>query len=331
MERRAYLPGSTLLLVVLLIVSGCSGTDTASDDTQAPVSSVTTGTTITVGTTVPGVSSSTTGVASTSTVPADLDVAGEEGFVVFLGELRSMANYYFPYWKDYESPLFALWPDGWVMVREKGGYSSPALYLEAKLDEAEIEEIRAWVAEAELDTLEPLYPLPERGGLDSTAPTVRITDLPLWRLVVRDGTASFEVTFEPGYPNADDTYPVQLQTLVDRLQGYRHDTLVPFAPREIEVIVAERAPYPPGRLTSLPDLYDLGQMKEIFRSIEEVHYQKIVWGEEAEEIMRRVDAGENLYTDERRSYRVLYRPIVRWPLDPTLLLSVVGTTQTSYD
>ena len=303
MRRRAYRLSVGLVFFALGIAfSGCSDMDTTSGDTEVPDSSVTTGTS------VHSASSSTTASASTSTVPTEPDDAGDSGLVVLLGELRSMANYYFPYWKDYESPLFALWPDGWVMVREKGGYSSPALYLEAKLDESEIEEIRAWVAEAELDGLEPQYPLPDRQG--------GITDLPLWRLVVHDGTARSEVRFEPGYPNADDTYPARLQTLVDRLRGYRHDTLEPFVPREIEVIVVERTPYPPGCLVSLPDIYDLSQMEEIFRSIEEVHYQKVVWGEEADEIMRRVDAGENLYTDERRSYRVLYRPIVRWPLDP---------------
>ena len=101
--------------------------------------------------------------------------------VVLLSEVRSMANYYYPIWPDYEDPLFALWPDGRVMVRESGGYAGPALFIESALDQTEVNEIRSWIEEAALDDLAASYPLPRRSG------DLMIFDLPQWRLQVRDG------------------------------------------------------------------------------------------------------------------------------------------------
>ncbi|HLA81109.1 MAG TPA: hypothetical protein VJP78_05675 [Thermoleophilia bacterium] len=227
--------------------------------------------------------------------------------VVLLSEIRSMANYYYPIWPEYEDPLFALWADGRVMIRESGGYSSPALFLEAKLTHGEIEEIRSWLEEAALDALAPSYPRPRGSG------DMIIFDLPLWRLQVRDGGVKREITFEPGYPPSDRSYPAALKTLVEQLTNYRPQRAKPVVPADIDLIVEERAPVAAEGYYPLPKEYDLSQMEEILRTADNVLYQTHFQGDEAAAIAARIDAGERLYVGEGRSYWVRYRPIVDWP------------------
>ncbi len=218
-----------------------------------------------------------------------------------------MANYYYPIWPDYEDPLFALWPDGKVMVREKGGYSSPALFIQSELGPTEVNQIRSWVKEARLDGLAISYPLPRRSG------DMMITDLPLWRLQVWEGDVKREITFEPGYPPSDRSYPAALKALVERLTGYRPQAARPFVPTNIDVIVEKRAPITATGYYPLPKEYDLSQMREILRTVDNVLYQRGFQGDAAAAIVKRIDAGERLYVGENRSYWVRYRPVVDWP------------------
>lgn len=283
--RRGFIQAA-VFLVVAVIVAAALGCGTP--DKQSSVSSTLTAPTV---------------VSSTPLV----DLVGSDDFVVLLSEVRSMANYYYPIWSDYEDPLFALWPDGRVMVRESGGYSSPAVFAQDELGKDEIQEIRSWIGEARLDDLAALYPLPRRSG------EMMITDLPLWRLQLRDGDIKREITFEPGYPPSDRSYPAALKTLVEQLTNYRPQGARPFVPTNIDVIVEERAPITAEGYYPLPKEYDLSQMQEILRTVDNVLYERGFQGEAAAAIIKRIDAGERLYVGESRSYWVRYRPVVDWP------------------
>ncbi|MCL5734598.1 MAG: hypothetical protein M1274_03260 [Actinobacteria bacterium] len=257
--------------------------------------------------------STSTGEPSSTATPTGVsNSAGEvtpPGLVILLSEVVSMANYYQFGWPGYEEPLFALWPDGRVMVRNSGGYAAPAGYVQGMLTASEISEIASWLEETELGSLDSKYSLAHQSGKT----TIVIFDLPTWRLRVDDGGSKTDLTFEPGYPPGEETYPAPLKKLVERLRSFRPQAGRPFVADSVEVMVEERAPLTVKGYYPLPGVYDLARMVEVRRTVESVQYKRTYEGAEAAAIAARLNAGEWLYDDGRRSYRVSYRPIVDWP------------------
>jgi hypothetical protein len=132
------------------------------------------------------------------------------------------------------------------------------------------------------------------------------------RLRIRNGGARADVTFALGYPTSDLLLPARLDRLDKRLRAYRPPNAHTFVHNSIEVVVREQARtqnthYP------LPAEFSLDKMTEIFRNVDEVRYSKTFSGAEAARIATRIDAGEWLYQDARRSYWLTYRPLLEWP------------------
>lgn len=288
---RRFLPFCALCAVVVfvsLVAPGCAprGGNVADDATGTS-------------------SAPTVEVSSSTTTP---DPEGSD-LVILLAVASSMVSTYQRIWPDYQMPLFALWPDGRVLVLERGGFGATPVYLEAQLDRQQLDTLRGWVQEAKVSTLADTYPQPQRG-----ASSIMISDTPEVRLRIRDGDTRAEVIFALGYPINDVLFPARLDTLDKRLRSYRPPNAHTFVHDRIEVVVTERARtgventyYP------LPAEFSLDGMTEIFRSVDDVLYSKTFGGAEAARIAMRIDAGEWLYQDARRSYWITYRPLLEWP------------------
>lgn len=196
-----------------------------------------------------------------------------------------------------------------MLVLQRGGWGAGTpVYLEAHLDQPEIDTLRGWVKEAKVSSLADTYPRPLTaffrrviGSESSTA-----------RLQLRDGAVRTDVTFAV-IPGAGLLYPVRLKTLVDRLRAYRPPDLRTFVHDRIEVILTEDDPTAAKGLYPLPAEFSLKGMTEIFPFVDQVRYRKTFTGAKAGRIAARVDAGESVYQDATRSYRIEYRPLLEWP------------------
>ncbi len=260
---------------------------------------------------------STTSSAPTEDVPSSTTGSGsgsgsgsEDGdLVILLADAYSMVSTYHIIWPDYQMPVFALWADGRVLVLQTGGWGAGTpVYLEAQLDRQEIDMLRGWIEEADVSTLADVYPQPIPGVGWSAEDAAQL------RLRVREGGARADVVYTLGYTVDDVRLPAHLDTLDRRLRTYRPPNAHTFVHESIEVVVTERARtavtntyYP------LPAEFSLAGMTEVFRSVEEVRYNKTFTGAEAARIATRIDPGESLYQDDRRSYWISYRPLLEWP------------------
>jgi hypothetical protein len=241
-------------------------------------------------------------VTVTSTTPADA------GTTVLLTEVHSQASYYNQNWYGYEQPIFALWPNGRMLVREKGGYASPPAYLEVQLTGQQTSEVALWLEQARLSSLAASYP-----HLGPTQMTM--SDATEWRLRAQKGNERTDVSFELGYPVGDDTFPAALDTLVKRLESSRPEGAHPFVSDRIEVYITKRS-----RKTAsatgyfpLPTEFDLEAMEVVSRNEDGVRYRAHYSGKQAELVAARIDAGEWLYVDAEHSYWLQYRPLLDWP------------------
>ena len=232
------------------------------------------------------------------------------GLAVLLTEVRSQTNYYNRYWPGYEEPLFALWQEGRLLVRYKGGFGTSPWYLEAQLNAEERAQVTGSLAEADVYSLKAGYPRPLMAWT-----LMRTSDGPVYDLQVGDGTQPAQVTFDLAYPVGDWTYPARLKTIVQRLQTYRPAGAHPFVHQavEVQVVVRPRGEVQATGLFPLPAEFDLNAMEEVFRNVDEVHYRATYRGEQAGRIAARIDAGEAVYVDTQHSYQLVYRPLVDRP------------------
>lgn len=248
----------------------------------------------------------------TAEIPPSRTDSGSEGgdLVILLAEASAMASTCHITWPEYQMPLFALWPDGCVLVLEKGGSGAGApVYLEAQLDRQQIDTLRGWIEDADVSSLADFYPQPQTGDT-----RIMISDATELRLRVRDGRARADVTFALGYPVDDMRLPARLDTFDKQLRTYRPPNAHTFIHDSIEVVVRELARTGvKNRYHPLPAEFSLDGMTEIFGSVEEVHYSTTFRGAAAARIAARINAGEWLYQDDRRSYRIVYRPLLDWP------------------
>ena len=288
------------LLFGTLLVVACTSTPSTSSTPPAASGA-------TSSTTLSGTPTST----STSANITEGSITATGALVILLTEQASTSSYYYPIWgPEYPTPLFALWPDGRMLVKTVGGYGvGPAIYQEAWLSSAEVDELRNRATAARLSTLASTYPVPGKV-------VGKGVHLPPWRLQVTNGGTTDTVTFWTDYqPVDDDTYPARLKAFIDQLMSYRTAIAKRFAPDEIEVVVRER-PQAMRDTSALPAVFDLGHMEEISRTEQEVRHEAIFAGEKAATIRALLDSGRFLYNQAGRSYDIYYRPIVDWPLGP---------------
>ena len=255
-----------------------------------------------------GCTSETAAPTGRDTVPKSHQATA--GVAVLLTEVRSQANYNNRFWAGYEEPLFALWPDGRLLVRYKGGLGTSPWYLEAQLSAEERAQVAGWIAEAGVYSLKARYPRPLMawtlmGGEDG----------PVYDLQVGEGTQHAQVTFDLAYPVGDWAYPARLKMLVQRLQAYRPAGAHPFVHQavEVQIVVRPRGEVQATGLFPLPAEFALNAMQEVFRNVDEVHYRATYRGEQAGRNAARIDAGETVYVDAQHTYELVYRPLVDWP------------------
>lgn len=271
----------------------------------------------------PGAGGGTAGSSTTTSLPpadapssttptgATVDAPEDDTLVIVLAEAFAMASTYHRIWPDYQMPVLALWPDGRILVLEAGSWRAGThpVYLEAQLDRPEIDRLRGWVEEADVATLATEYPQPQTGGTH-----IVVFDSTGLRLRVRDGDVRADVRYTLGYPIDDVLLPARLDSLDRRLREYRPPNAHAFVHERIEVVVTERARTAvTNTYFPLPAELSLDGMTEIFRSVEEVRYSRTFAGADAARLATRIDAGERLYQDDRRSYWISYRPLLEWP------------------